>query len=88
MNKLEEILGISFPPGIEISSATNSTQKIRKNSIFFALPGSQNHGSVYIEKALELDPNSGNNYMTLASLQELNWDFEASAKNLEKALII
>jgi len=54
VNKLEEILGISFPPGIEISSATNSTQKIRKNSIFFALPGSQNHGSVYIEKALEL----------------------------------
>ena len=46
MNKLEEILGISFPPGIEISSATNSTQKIRKNSIFFALPGSQSHGSI------------------------------------------
>jgi TolB-like protein/Tfp pilus assembly protein PilF len=38
------------------------------------------------EKAVQLDPNSGNNYMTLSSLQELNWDFEASAKNRDKAL--
>lgn len=37
-------------------------------------------------KAVELDPNSGDNYMTLASFQELNWDFEASVKNREKAL--
>lgn len=38
------------------------------------------------EKAVQLDPNSGNNYITLSSLQELNWDFEASAKNRDKAL--
>ncbi|MCO4821111.1 MAG: tetratricopeptide repeat protein [Flavobacteriaceae bacterium] len=38
------------------------------------------------KKAVELDPNSGNNYMTLSSLQELNWDFEESAKNRDKAL--
>ena len=37
-------------------------------------------------KAVMLDPNSGNNYMTLSSLQELNWDFEASAKNSDRAL--
>ena len=38
------------------------------------------------QKAVELDPNSGENFITLASLQDLNWDFEASAKNRDKAL--
>jgi len=40
------------------------------------------------QKAVELDPNTGSNYIALSSLQELNWDFEASAKNSEKALEI
>jgi len=54
MNRLELILGICFPPEIVISSATNSTIKVKKDSIFFGLPGSQVHGSNYIQKALEL----------------------------------
>jgi len=37
-------------------------------------------------KAIELDPKLGYSYATLSSLQELNWDFEASAKNMKKAL--
>jgi TolB-like protein/Tfp pilus assembly protein PilF len=43
-------------------------------------------GLAAAQKAVELDPNSGDNYITLSSLQELNWDFEASAKNSDKAL--
>ncbi|WP_297795701.1 tetratricopeptide repeat protein [uncultured Eudoraea sp.] len=39
-------------------------------------------------KAIELDPDSGYAYATLASLQELNWDFEASSKNMNKALTL
>ncbi len=39
-----------------------------------------------INKALELDPDSGYSYATLSSLQELNWDFEEAAKNMSKAL--
>jgi len=37
-------------------------------------------------KAIELEPDSGYSYATLASLQEKNWDFEESAKNMNKAL--
>ena len=51
---LEEILGIDFPKGIKISNATNSTEKVKKDSIFFGLPGSNCHGSKYINKALDL----------------------------------
>ena len=36
MNKLEEILGITLLPGTIISNATNSTKKVKKNSIFLA----------------------------------------------------
>ncbi|MCW5515420.1 tetratricopeptide repeat protein [Muriicola sp. Z0-33] len=39
-----------------------------------------------IKKAIAIDPDSGYAYATLASLQELAWDFEASAKNMDKAL--
>ncbi len=39
-------------------------------------------------KAIELDPDSGYSYATMASLQELNWDFEESAKNMNKALTL
>jgi len=38
------------------------------------------------KKAIELDPESGRSYVALASLQELNWDFEESSKNMNKAL--
>ena len=54
MSKLEQVLGITFPYELEICSATNSTDKVKKGSVFFGLPGSQNHGSKYIQKALEL----------------------------------
>ena len=37
-------------------------------------------------KAIELDPDLGYSYASLSSLQELNWDFEESAKNMDKAL--
>ena len=38
------------------------------------------------QKAVELDSNSGDNFIVLSSFQYLNWDFEASAKNRDKAL--
>ena len=53
MNKLAQILGIQFPKEIEISSITNTTDKVKEGSIFFALKGTQNHGSKYIEEAFE-----------------------------------
>ena len=37
-------------------------------------------------KAIELDPNFADAYSTLSSLQVLAWDFDAAAKNMEKAL--
>ena len=54
MNELEEILGIKFPEGTIISGVTNSTKKIKKDYIFFGLPGTKKHGSKYIDRALEL----------------------------------
>ena len=53
MNKLAQILGIQFSNEIEISSITNTTDKVKEGSIFFALKGTQNHGSKYIEEAFE-----------------------------------
>ena len=53
MNKLAQILGIQFPNEIEISSITNTTDKVKEGSIFFALKGTQNHGSKYIDEAFE-----------------------------------
>lgn len=38
------------------------------------------------KKAIELNPNSGRSYVALASLQELNWEFDAAARNMKKAL--
>ena len=37
MNKLAQILGIQFSNEIEISSITNTTDKVKEGSIFFAL---------------------------------------------------
>ena len=34
MNKLAQILGIQFPNEIEISSITNTTDKVKEGSIF------------------------------------------------------
>ncbi len=39
-------------------------------------------------KAVALDPGSGYAYAALSSLQELNWDFMAASRNMEKALAI
>ena len=36
---LEEILGINFPEGTKISNATNSTDKVKEDSIFLACLG-------------------------------------------------
>jgi UDP-N-acetylmuramyl tripeptide synthase len=54
LKHLESILGITFPNDIEITHATCSTRKVRKNSIFFGLQGTKVHGSKFIEDALEL----------------------------------
>tara|TARA_X000000368_G_scaffold70797_1_gene51425 strand:+ start:173 stop:1909 length:1737 start_codon:yes stop_codon:yes gene_type:complete len=54
MSELEGILGIKFPKGIKISHATNDSKKVKKNSIFFGLQGTQAHGSKYINEALKL----------------------------------
>ncbi len=43
-------------------------------------------GLTAVHRAIELDPDSGIAYASLSSLQELNWDFEESAKNMSKAL--
>ena len=43
-------------------------------------------GLVAAKRAIELDPNSADAYATLAALQNLTWDFEASAENMDKAL--
>jgi len=43
-------------------------------------------GLTAAHKAIELDPESGYAYATLSSLQELNWDFDESDKNMNKAL--
>ena len=52
MSKLEDILGVKFPRGTNISHATNDSRKIKKDSIFFGLPGTKKHGSNYVEEAL------------------------------------
>ena len=54
MNELEKILGITFPDKTVITNATNTTRKVKKNSIFFGLQGTKVHGSKYIEEAIEL----------------------------------
>ena len=53
MNKLEKILGIKFPEDTKISFASNFSHKIKKNSIFFGLPGTKIHGSKYCERAID-----------------------------------
>ncbi len=39
-----------------------------------------------IERSIQLNPDSGQSYASLASLQELNWDFTGASKSIEKAL--
>ena len=54
MNEYESILNVVFPKNTKIVGVSNNSKKIKKDFIFFALPGSQNHGSNYIEEAIEL----------------------------------
>ena len=54
MNELDETLGIKLPKKTKISHATNSTKKIKKDTIFFGLEGSNSHGSAYAEEAINL----------------------------------
>ena len=42
MNKLEKILGIKFPEDTKIFLHQIFPIKIKKNSIFFGLPGTKN----------------------------------------------
>ena len=37
MNELEDILGIKFPSNCEVSSVTNTSKKVKKDSLFFGL---------------------------------------------------
>ena len=54
MNELEVILGIKLPNDCKISSITNNSKKVKKNSIFFGLQGMNEHGSKYALEALSL----------------------------------
>ena len=54
MNKFSHILDIEIPRDTKISSASNSTKKIKKDSIFFGLQGSKIHGSSFAQEALNL----------------------------------
>ena len=54
MSKLEKILKVSFPNGTKIINATNSSKKIKENTLFFALQGQKMHGSVFIEDAINM----------------------------------
>ncbi len=53
MNELEDILGIKFPGNCEISSVTNTSRKVKKDSIFFGLQGINVHGSKYALEAIK-----------------------------------
>ena len=54
MNELEKILNINFPKDTRLSFATNSSHKVKKNTIFFGLPGTNNHGSKFCKDAINL----------------------------------
>ena len=54
MNELEKILNINFPKDTRLSFATNSSHKVKKNTIFFGLPGTNNHGSKFCKDAIDL----------------------------------
>lgn len=54
MNEYEKILGIQIPKDTKISSVTNSSKKVIKDSIFFGLQGTKIHGSNYAEEAINL----------------------------------
>ena len=54
MNELEKILNINFPNDSRLLFATNSSHKVKKNTIFFGLPGTNNHGSKFCKDAIDL----------------------------------
>ena len=92
MNELEKILGITFPDKTVITNATNTTKKVKKNSIFFGLQGTKVHGSKYIEEAIELgasiavhdDPNLEINNTDLENKIFYIEDIDDSWKEVEK----
>ena len=94
MNKLEKILGIKFPEDTKISFASNFSNKIKKNSIFFGLPGTKIHGSKYCERAIDLgaslavhnDPDYKNenlNIFYIKDLEEKIVDFLSNLYHLD-----
>ena len=92
MNELEKILGITFPDKTVITNATNTTKKVKKNSIFFGLQGTKVHGSKYIEEAIELgasvavhdDPNLKINNTDIEDKIFYIEDIDDSWKEVEK----
>ena len=52
MNELEDILGIKFPDNCDVSNVTNTSKKVKKDSIFFGLQGINEHGSKYAHEAI------------------------------------
>ena len=92
MNELEKILGVTFPNNTVITNATNTTKKVKKNSIFFGLQGTKVHGSKYIEEAIELgasvavhdDPNLKINNTDIEDKIFYIEDIDDSWKEVEK----
>ena len=53
MSEYEEILGIKIPKNIKIKAVTNSSKKVKKDSIFFGFKGTKVHGSKYAKDAIK-----------------------------------
>ena len=50
------ILNIDFIPTKNISAITDFSKDVKKDSIFFALDGVNNHGTSYIDEVISKDP--------------------------------
>ena len=53
MNELQKILKINFKENIKVSGITNSSQKVKQDSIFLGLKGTKTHGSNYALEAIK-----------------------------------
>lgn len=56
VKKLMFILNIDFMPTRNISTITDFSKDVKKDSIFFALDGVNNHGTSYIDEVISKDP--------------------------------
>ena len=56
VKKLMSILNIDFMPTRNISTITDFSKDVKKDSIFFALDGVNNHGTSYIDEVISKDP--------------------------------